>query len=499
MKVVRWTDPSLTTVARTLLKVWPWLVGGVVVGLGFAWAASSVEPPNYEATAVVTVADSAAIEAIGGGIGAVDLEEFFANEAVFARSDQVVEVVMSNLGVARRTDLVRTSVAPQIDADALDFITRSTEPEEAALVATAWAEGYAASLGSRLGATFNPRLRSLRDRRDELGAQRLELADQLTEARISGDTAAAGQLETDLELVLSQIEATSTALGDLEEQRDEAALIPVVEPATTPQAPAGVSLGRGLFSAGLAGGLIGATVGLWRASSGRRKPASEVLEHVGVRFYGTMSESESGGDERSPAASDAAIGLQLVNAVGSEPSLAVMGIGTPVASAARRLARSLASSVGRVTLVEVHKDGTTNASRIGVDDRGHLLGSEAGPESAGGESANSATDGIEAKQQAPSVVGNLVQVLADSAAESQIALVTGPGVLEAPEAMDIVQTVGPTVLVLQPADDASRAIDGLADVEDHGGRCLGAVVLENDAVTADPQPQPDSNDNGHRE
>ncbi len=498
MKVVRWTDPSLTTVARSLLMAWPWLVGGAVTGLGFAWASNSVEPPIYEATAVVAVADSAAIEAIGGGTGAVDLEEFFANEAVFARSDQVVEVVMSKLGLARRTDLVRTSVAPQIGADALDFTTRSTEPEEAALVATAWADGYAASLGSRLGATFNPRLRSLRDRRDELGAQRAEIADQLTAARTNGDTAEAGQLETDLELVLSQIEATSTALGNLEEQREEAALIPVVEPATTPQAPAGVTLGRGLFSAGLAGSIVGATVGMWRASSGRRKPASEVLEHVGVRFYGTMPETESGGEERPPATADAAIGLQLVNAVGSESSVAVMGIGTPVAVAARRIARSLASSVGRVTLVEVLKDGTTIPSRIGVDDRGHLLVSEAGAESVGGESTNAADD-IEPKQQAPSVVGNLVRLLADSAADSQIALVTGPGVLEAPEAMDIVQTVGPTVLVLQPADDASRAIDGLVDVEGHGGRCVGAVALENDAVTADPQPQPGSNDNGHRE
>ena len=147
---------------RTLLRYWRWIVGLGIVAAVLAFAISSILPPQYEATALVTITGPRYRMQFDPRMQDVpfDPRQFTKGYAAIATGDELLTTLLeatgsgTSAGSAMRSleDLKGMLDAQSVgDGNLVQLRARANDPAEAAHLANAWAERYVAHLNALYG------------------------------------------------------------------------------------------------------------------------------------------------------------------------------------------------------------------------------------------------------------------------------------------------------------------------------------------------------------
>jgi uncharacterized protein involved in exopolysaccharide biosynthesis len=141
---------------RTLLRYWRWIVGLGLVAAVLAFAISTILPPQYEATALVTITGPRYRMQFDPRMQDVpfDPRQFTKGYAAIATGDELLTTLLEATGSAMLSleDLKGALDAQSVgDGNLVQLRARADDPAEAARLANAWAERYVAHLNALYG------------------------------------------------------------------------------------------------------------------------------------------------------------------------------------------------------------------------------------------------------------------------------------------------------------------------------------------------------------
>ena len=262
---------SVGQVLHALRRRWTTLVAGALLGGGLAGAYSAVQPPQYEATAVVTL--NALMDNPLSTTGTPRLPNT-ATETEVLRSSEVAERVSDSLGGVSPVEVLkRVSVTAPVDSQALRVSYTASDP----LAAAAGADAFAASYLEYRSDVLEDQVDTLRS---ELTTQLRDLeVDQLAAQSLA--LTAASDVERARAAV--QLESTTTLVDRANEQLAQLRTAPTVTgvlvgPAAVPTGPAGPALPVLLAAGILVGLLLGAVWALVRDRLDHRVTGRSQLE-----------------------------------------------------------------------------------------------------------------------------------------------------------------------------------------------------------------------------
>jgi uncharacterized protein involved in exopolysaccharide biosynthesis len=141
---------------RTLLRYWRWIVGLGLVAAVLAFAISTILPPQYEATALVTITGPRYRMQFDPRMQDVPFDpmQFTKGYAAIATGDELLTTLLEATGSAMLSleDLKGALDAQSVgDGNLVQLRARADDPAEAARLANAWAERYVAHLNALYG------------------------------------------------------------------------------------------------------------------------------------------------------------------------------------------------------------------------------------------------------------------------------------------------------------------------------------------------------------
>ncbi len=365
-----------------LASVWRYrfVVVGVTVLAGAAgFGLSRLVPPSYEATARLFLADPRNIAVLGEDRVAIDPERYVAQQGELLTSRPVLERAARTLGDGMTAGDVgdAVSVATDPESDRIEVTATARDPQEAADIAQAVADGYQ-------DVVREGQLARAQDAVDQLAPARQDLQRRLDELQaqtppgtvnpvLDGQVAALTQQLLDLEARAQQVQVNAAAFGS-GVQLTEAA-----EPPSGPSSPsallwtaAGVLLGAGAATA-----LAYQRAGTARRVEGRADPARVLgTPLLGVvPAYTPTAEGLAGQLTLEPGVAEAyqfllaSIEFALEQVGGSSLLITSAMPGDGKTTSALQLSMTASRDGGRVVLVDgdIRAQGLTRL--LGVQDR----------------------------------------------------------------------------------------------------------------------------------
>lgn len=291
---------ELTDYLRILRRRWILVVAATSVIIALALAFSLLSTDRFTSTAQVSLGNSAAQEAIQGGIyssNPVATREL-SNEVDLALSDAVRQEVIDQLG-----DEPEIDISAHETSDAIRFAATAATAEDAADHANTWAQVYVDNKRREASQSiddavegFEADLADLRKERQDLRAPLDDLEDRL--ARASGESNRAvlaaqvnrlqADLEPELDLLDARVQAVAQNITNLELTSRLAATgtARIVQVAAPPQQPVNASLARNLTLATIVGLIVGAAAALLAENLDRTIKTTEDLANLGVPVIG---------------------------------------------------------------------------------------------------------------------------------------------------------------------------------------------------------------------
>ncbi|MFV0258739.1 MAG: polysaccharide biosynthesis tyrosine autokinase [Acidimicrobiales bacterium] len=499
-------------------RVW-WVLAGVVVVLLAATVLSLTSTPRYEATAKVSLGESAAQEAVRSSSPAnsAAATRELTNEVNLALGDQVTAEVTARLGHTPEIE-----ITAEESADALGFTATATDGEGAAAAANAWAESYVDtkrtqatdSIDAALGA-FEGDLADLRDQRQtvrapvdalevELASTTDEEARRALEAQIAVATT---DISAELDLIDARIAAVAQSITDLELNSRLAAngTATVVQVAAPPLAPANASLTRNLVLALVVGLIVGVAVALLVENLDTSIDSVADLEDIGLPVLGEIPAPGRRSSEtelplttlRSPnepmAEAYAKVRTAVEFSMVGRPMRTIMVTSTHQSEGKTTLATNLAVALGtdhrRVALLDVdfrrsrlHQIAGTQQSP-GLTD--HILAGRSLAESAvqldGHRSGNVIVipSGTAPPDPAGFVSSNgFGAVVERVAAEADLVVLDAPPVLPVADALAMARWVDGVLVVVRAGSTDRKALAGtLSSLRQVGAVVIGLVLV----------------------
>lgn len=295
---------ELTDYLRILRRRWLWVALASILVLALAATFTLLSPDRYSSSAQVSLGNSAAQEAIQGGIftNVPSASRELSNEVNLAVSDAVrLEVVEQLDG---EPDV---AISAEDESDAIRFTATSATPEDAAHEANTWAQVYvdtkrreATTSINQAVEAFESDLAELREERQALRQPLDRLEDRLATADDEEDRALlqaqADRLQSDLEPELDLLDARVQAVAqnvtnlELNSRLASTGTARIVQVAAPPQEPINASLTRNLVLAGIVGLILGAAVALLAENLDRTIKNTEDLANLGVPVLGGIPE-----------------------------------------------------------------------------------------------------------------------------------------------------------------------------------------------------------------
>ena len=293
---------ELADYLRILRRRWIWVVLATTIVVGLAAVVTTTQEPKFSATAQVSLGNSAAQEAIQGGIfvNVPGASRELSNEVNLAVSDAVREEVRGQLGI-------EPDVAISADdaSDAIRFTSTSATADEAALHANTWAQIYvdikrqeAATSIDRAVGGFEADLAELREQRQDLRRPLDALEDRLAAAEDDEARRAIepqlnrlrSDLQPELDLIDTRVEAVAQNITNLElsSRLASTGTARIVQVAAPPQAPINASLPRNLVLAAIVGLILGAAAALLAENLDRTIKTTEDLAPIGLPILGRI-------------------------------------------------------------------------------------------------------------------------------------------------------------------------------------------------------------------
>ncbi len=292
---------QLADYARILRRRWHWVAGATAAVTVVALLVTVVQRDAYEATARVSLGNSAAQDAIQDPLfsNARTADRELSNEVNVAHSDAVRLDVETRLGLEPDID-----ISADDESDSLRFRATAAEASDAAVHANTWAEVYvefkrqeaAASISEAI-AVFETDLTELRAERTRLRGPIDDLQDRLLNAppeqqpllqveldRVTAATAA------DFELIDAKVQGLAGNITQLELNRRLASTgtARVVQAAAPPLAPTNGSLARNLVLALFVGAMAGVAAAILVESLDRTIKDTEDVADFGIPVLGVI-------------------------------------------------------------------------------------------------------------------------------------------------------------------------------------------------------------------
>ena len=291
---------ELTDYLRILRRRWLLVAAATSIIVALALAFSLLSEDRFAATAQVSLGNSAAQEAIQGGIytsNPVATREL-SNEIDLALSDAVRQEVTDQLDVEPDVDITAHETS-----DAIRFAATAGTPDDAANHANTWAQVYVDTKRREASRSideavegFEADLAALRVERQELRAPLDDLEDRL--ARASGDTNQAvleaqitrlrSDLEPELDLLDARVQAVAQNITNLEltSRLASTGTARIVQVAAPPQQPTNASLARNLTLAAIVGLIVGAAAALLAENLDRTIKTTDDVSSLGIPVIG---------------------------------------------------------------------------------------------------------------------------------------------------------------------------------------------------------------------
>ncbi|MFV0523920.1 MAG: polysaccharide biosynthesis tyrosine autokinase [Acidimicrobiales bacterium] len=496
-----------------------WVVASVVVVVAAATALTVTSVPRYEATAKVSLGESAAQEAIrsAGPVNGATAARELTNEVNLALGDHVTDEVTARLGHTPEIE-----VTAEESSDALSFTASAGNGEDAAAGANAWAESYVDtkrtqatdSIDGALQA-FETDLSELRQKRQDLRAPVDELELQLAsttdeevrqtlEAQI---VVANADISAELDLIDARITAVAQSVTDLELNSRLAAngTASVIQVAAAPLAPSNASLTRNLMLALVVGLILGVAVALVVENLDTSIDSAADLDGTGLPVFGEIPAPRRRTSEaelplttlRSPSGPMAEAYAKVRTAVEfsmvGRPMRTIMVTSTHQSEGKTTLATNLAVALGtdhrRVALLDVdfrrsrlHKIAGTHQSP-GLTD--HILAGRSLAESAvqldGHRSGNVIVipAGTAPPDPASFVSSNgFGAVVERIAAEADLVILDAPPVMPVADALAMARWVDGVLVVVRAGSTDQKALaTTLGSLRQVGATVIGLVLI----------------------
>lgn len=292
---------QLSDYLRILRRRWLWILLVLLLVLAAVAAYASRRAPQYQTTAQVLLADSAAQRAIQGEVSPFLLDRSLANEINLAKSDAVEDEVRSKLG----GDLPTIDIGQSDNSDLLSFTATALDPDDAADEANTWANVYietkrnqAAESIEAATAGLETELGDLREQRQIIRQPLDRLEDRLVEAESEALQALLtnqinrekSDLEVELDLIdtkISTIASNVTSL-QLETELARAGTAQLVQKAAAPTRPSNSSSERLLVLGGIVGLILGAGLAILLDNLDRSIKTVEDVTALGVPALGAI-------------------------------------------------------------------------------------------------------------------------------------------------------------------------------------------------------------------
>lgn len=295
---------ELTDYLRILQRRWIWVALATAIVVGVAVAFTVSQEPRYSATAQVSLGNSAAQEAIQGGIfvNVPSASRELSNEVNLAVSDLVRLEVVDQLGL--EPDVAITA---EDESDAIRFTSTAPTADTAALHANTWAQVYVdtkrreatSSINDAVEA-FESDLAELRRQRQELRRPLDDLEDRLATTDSEEDRTLLeaqlnrlrSDLEPELDLLDTRVQAVAQNVTNLElnSRLASTGTARIVQVAAPPQAPVNASLARNLVLAAIVGLILGAAAALLAENLDRTIKSPDDLGRMSVPILGDVPE-----------------------------------------------------------------------------------------------------------------------------------------------------------------------------------------------------------------
>jgi capsular exopolysaccharide synthesis family protein len=292
---------ELSDYLRILRRRWIWVALATTVVVAVAGAVTFGQQPRYAATAQVSLGNSAAQEAIQGGLapnGPTASREL-SNEVNLALGDTVRLEVESQLGYEPEV-----AITADDESDALRFTSSSPTADRAAVDANTWAQVYvdtkrrdaAESISGAIDA-FEADLADLRAERQELRRPLDEAEDVLAAASEEDRAEAEAQLdrlgadlETELSLLDARLQTVAQSITNLElnSRLASTGTAQIVQVAAPPRGASNGSLARNLVLAVVVGLILGAAGALLAENLDRTIKVAEDLGSLGLPVLGEI-------------------------------------------------------------------------------------------------------------------------------------------------------------------------------------------------------------------
>lgn len=296
---------ELSDYVAILRRRWPWLLAPLLLVPALALLFTLRQDDVYSATARVLLAESAAQEAVDGGINNTSARaRELNNEINLARSDDAEASVRQLLGLDDDDPLPSGTITADSTSDVLEFQFEASTPENAATIANTWAEAYVAlkqsDAAASITATVNELEATLQELRDERAAVRADLEaleDRL--ARASEEARPSLQLQVDREasaisgelgLIDAQIAANIQSITRLELSGELAATgtARVFQRAAPPLSPTNAPASRNLVLGVLVGLILGAALALLVENLDQTVKTSDDIQRLGFNTLGAI-------------------------------------------------------------------------------------------------------------------------------------------------------------------------------------------------------------------
>ncbi len=291
---------ELTDYLHILRRRWLLVAVALVTIVALAVLVSLRSDDRYSATAQVSLGNSAAQEAIQGGLYTSNLAATreLSNEVDLALSDVVRQEVIEQLG-----DEPDVEITAHETSDAIRFTATAGTADDAAAGANTWAQVYVETKRREASRSiddavegFEADLAALRIERQELRAPLDDLEDRLARAPTEENRAAlevqVSRLQADLDPELDLLDARAQAVAqnitnlELTSRLAATGTAQIVQVAAPPQQPDNASLARNLTLAVIVGLIIGAAAALLAENLDRTIKTSEDLASLGVPVIG---------------------------------------------------------------------------------------------------------------------------------------------------------------------------------------------------------------------
>jgi capsular exopolysaccharide synthesis family protein len=291
---------ELTDYLRILRRRWPLVVVATGTIIALALTFSMLSEDRFDATAQVSLGNSAAQEAIQGGIYSSNPVAYreLSNEVDLALSDAVRQEVTDQLGVEPNV-----AITVHDTSDAIRFTATAGTADDAASHANTWAQVYVDTKRREASRSidnavegFEEDLAALRTERQELRAPLDDLEDRLSRATESANrnvleaqvARLRSDLQPELDLLDTRVQAVAENITNLELTSRLAAsgTARIVQVAAPPQAPVNASLARNLTLAAIVGLIVGAAAALLAENLDRSVKTTDDLASLGLPVIG---------------------------------------------------------------------------------------------------------------------------------------------------------------------------------------------------------------------